>query len=102
MQGPCSISAHLWAPEKAGVRQPFLILSLSWGPPRMQGLCSTSAHLWGPEKVGVRQPILILSPCWCWLLQNIHQLFLETKHGSAWVERHWQQWLGIDSGVLCP
>ena len=27
MQGLRSIPAHLWAPEKAGVRQPILILS---------------------------------------------------------------------------
>ena len=51
MQGLCSISAHLWAPEKAGVRQPILILSLFvWGSPRMQGLCSISTHLWALEK----------------------------------------------------
>ena len=31
MQGLCRISAHLWAPEKAGVRQPILILSILLG-----------------------------------------------------------------------
>ena len=62
MQGLSSTSALFWAPEKAGVRQPFLILSpFVWGPPRMQGLRSTSALLWAPEKAGVRQPLLILS-----------------------------------------
>ena len=34
--------------------------------------------------------------------RNIHQLLLHNMHGSAWVGRHWQQWPGIDSGVLCP
>ena len=45
---------HLWAPEKARVRQPILIPSPFWGPPRMQGLHSNSAHLWAPEKAKVR------------------------------------------------
>ena len=27
--------------------------------------------------------------------------FRHNMHGSAWVGRHWQQWPGIDSGVLC-
>ena len=53
MQGLCSIFAHLWGPVKAGVRQPILILSPCWGPPRMQGLCSLSAHFWAPEKAGL-------------------------------------------------
>ena len=34
--------------------------------------------------------------------RNIHQPLLHNMHGSAWVGRHWQQWPGIDSGVLCP
>ena len=46
------ISPHVWAPEKALVRQPILILSPCWGPLRKQGLCSISAPLWAPEKVG--------------------------------------------------
>ena len=65
MQGLCTISAHLWPPHKAGLRQPILILSpFVWGSPRMQGLCSISAHLWAnsdfvplclgiPENAGV-------------------------------------------------
>ena len=65
MQGLCSISALLWAPQKAGLRQPILILSpFVWGSPRMQGFCSISAHLWAnsdfvplylgtPENAGV-------------------------------------------------
>ena len=65
MQGLCSISANLWAPQKARLTQPILILSsFIWGPPGMQGLCSISAHLWAdsdfvllhlgtPENAGV-------------------------------------------------
>ena len=36
MQGSRSNSAHIWAPEKAGVRQPILILSprLALGTPK--------------------------------------------------------------------
>ena len=62
MQGLRSTSALLWAPEKAGVRQPLLILSPLLGPPRMQGLHSTSTLFWAPEKAGPRQPLLILYP----------------------------------------
>ena len=37
MQGLCSISAHLWAPQKAGLRQPILILSPPFlGSPRIE------------------------------------------------------------------
>ena len=49
MHGLHSNSALFWAPEKAGVRQPFLILSPTLkhrGPPRRWGLCSHGAHLW--------------------------------------------------------
>ena len=65
MQCLCSISAHLSAPQRAGLRQPILILSsFILGPPTMQGLCSISAHLWAnsdfvllhlgtPENAGV-------------------------------------------------
>ena len=38
MQGLCSTSAHLWAPEKAGVRQPLLILSPCLGIPGNVGV----------------------------------------------------------------
>ena len=61
MQGLSSNSAHFWAPKKAAVGQPILILSRTWRPgtPRMQGLRSNSALIWAPEKAGLRQPILI-------------------------------------------
>ena len=63
MQGLHFTSTLFWAPEKARVRQPLLILSpFVLETPRMQGLCSTSALFWAPEKARVRQPILMLSP----------------------------------------
>ena len=53
MQGLHCTSALFWAPEKAWVRQPILILSpFVWGPPRMQGLRSTSALFWAPKLFG--------------------------------------------------
>ena len=56
-------STLFWAPGKAWVRQPILILSpFVWGRPRMQGLHRSSALFCAPEKTKVRQPILILSP----------------------------------------
>ena len=59
-----SNSTLFWAPEKAGVRHPVLILSpcLKLGTQRMQGLRSNSALFWASEKAGVRSPLLILSP----------------------------------------
>ena len=62
MQGLRSTFAVMWAPEKAGVRQLFLILSHLIGTPRTQRLRSTSALMWAPEKARVRHPLLILSP----------------------------------------
>ena len=38
MQGLRSTSAHLWAPEKVGVRQPLLILSPYVGTPENEGV----------------------------------------------------------------
>ena len=49
MQGLRSASTLLWAPEKAGVRQPILILSpFVWGPPRMQAplVCLCLVAVW--------------------------------------------------------
>ena len=56
--------APFWAPEKAPVRWPLLILSprLALGTPEKAGLRSNSALFWAPEKAHVRWPILILSP----------------------------------------
>ena len=83
MQGLCSISAHLWAPQKAGLRQPILIVSpFVWGSPRMQGLCSISARLWAssdfdPLYLGI--PENAGSPCSSKGFRNIHQLCLENS-----------------------
>ena len=38
MQGLCSISAHFWAPQKAGMRQPILILCPLLGTPENAGV----------------------------------------------------------------
>ena len=38
MQGLYSISAHFWALEKAGVRQPILILFFLLGTPENAGV----------------------------------------------------------------
>ena len=47
MQGLRSTSALFWAPDKAGVRQPILILSpFVWGPPRIEQLFARLWH-WG-------------------------------------------------------
>ena len=46
MQGLRSNASLFWAPEKARVRLPLLILSLLSGTPEMQGSLSNSAHLW--------------------------------------------------------
>ena len=56
MQVLCSNSALSWAPEKARVRHPLLILPPPpcWGPPRMHGLYNTFALCWGPEEAGMR------------------------------------------------
>ena len=45
-------SAVLWAPEKAGVWQSFLICLLQWGHYIMHGLCSNSAVLGALKKQG--------------------------------------------------
>ena len=60
MQGLGSISAHLRAPKKTGLRWSILILSPLLETPRMQGLGSISAHLRAPKKARVRSPLLIL------------------------------------------
>ena len=63
MQGLRGVSALFRAPEKAGVRQPILILSpFDWGPPRMERLRSIFALFLAPKKAGVRRPLLIFSP----------------------------------------
>ena len=54
MQGFCCNSAHFWAPEKARVRQPLLILSPLLGDPRMKELRGSTTHLWAPKKARVR------------------------------------------------
>ena len=56
MQGGHSISALFWAPEKAGVRQPILILSpFVWGSPRMK--VYNGANVWNPLRRGHKTQI---------------------------------------------
>ena len=53
-------------PKKAGVRQPFLILSLFLGTPQNARVTWQFHPLCPPppaEKAGVTQPLLILCPC---------------------------------------
>ena len=54
-QSLCSNSAHLWAPEKAGVVKPLLILKVSpfQGHPKTQRLFSNFAPSLAADKVGV-------------------------------------------------
>ena len=59
IQGLSSNSALFWAPKKARMRQPILILSPLFATPE---IVRVTTHLLAPEKAGVRQPILIFSP----------------------------------------
>ena len=59
IQGLTSNSALFWAPEKARMKQPILILSPVLATLEIVGV---TTHLLAPEKAGVRPPILIFSP----------------------------------------
>ena len=63
MHGLRSISTLLWAPHKAGLRRPLLMLSPCLRTPRMLEFHTTSALLCFPDLARVRKPLVILSPC---------------------------------------
>ena len=50
MQGLCSTSALFWAPEKAGVRPPILILSPLLGTPESARVTQHFRPLLGPRE----------------------------------------------------
>ena len=68
--------------------------------------CTRCGHVVRGENLFFKKNVLralqTLPPLSSKGFRNIHQLLHHTTHGSARVGRHWQQWPGIDSGVLCP
>ena len=74
MQRLRSIPALVWALEKAGMRQPFVILALVRGHPRMHGLSSDSAHLWALAQEQVTAPTSDVVPAFWGLhgMQGLH------------------------------
>ena len=60
-QGLHSISAHLWAPEKAGVRQPILILSPLLGPGGAMPLNKSTTYHAPPPRCNIFCPYICTS-----------------------------------------